>query len=120
MGLNLQEEASIVYSMDPWYNPQVELQAFGRVHRLGQTQQVYVRRFIAVGTVEKRVQDVQTRKLQISNAALSSGYGAAGAKLNYEDMKHLMFGGDAPKKKKAAGPKPKDAKAEPKAEGWGK
>ena len=52
-GLNLQS-ASRVYMMRPQWNPAVEYQAIGRVHRSGQANAVVrVRRLVAVGTVDE-------------------------------------------------------------------
>ena len=58
VGLNL-TAASRVHILDPWWNPSVEEQAMDRVHRLGQTKAVTVRRYVARGTVEERMLALQ-------------------------------------------------------------
>jgi superfamily II DNA or RNA helicase len=62
VGLNL-TEASFVILCDPWWNPSVEIQAWSRAHRSGQTRPVEVLRFVAAGTVEERVVALQETKL---------------------------------------------------------
>lgn len=52
-GLNLQC-ASRAYLMRPQWNPAVERQAVGRLHRQGQTRPVVVLRLVAKGTVDER------------------------------------------------------------------
>lgn len=54
VGLNL-TAASHVIIVDPWWNPFVEEQAIGRVHRIGQTRPVTVHRLAVHGTIEERV-----------------------------------------------------------------
>lgn len=44
--------ATRVYLLEPQWNPSIELQAFGRVLRLGQTQEVKIRRYIVKRTIE--------------------------------------------------------------------
>ena len=53
-GLNL-TAASVVVHFDRWWNPAVENQGTDRAHRIGQTQQVDVYRFICKGTVEEKM-----------------------------------------------------------------
>ncbi len=50
-GLNL-AFANNVMICDPWWNPSHEEQAIGRVHRIGQTQDVNVYRFIMKNSIE--------------------------------------------------------------------
>lgn len=46
-GLGLQlSAANVVFLLDPWWNPAVEMQAVDRVHRIGQTKPVFVYKFI--------------------------------------------------------------------------
>ncbi|XP_069684447.1 E3 ubiquitin-protein ligase SHPRH isoform X2 [Periplaneta americana] len=53
-GLNL-IEATHVLLVEPILNPADELQAIGRVHRIGQTRKTVVHRFLIRGTVEERI-----------------------------------------------------------------
>jgi SNF2 family DNA or RNA helicase len=69
-GLNL-VGGNHIFMLDLHWNPSVELQATDRAHRVGQTRNVYVHRFVCRGTVEERIQLLQTRKLQLSASVLS-------------------------------------------------
>ncbi|KAI4382285.1 hypothetical protein MLD38_008266 [Melastoma candidum] len=70
VGVNL-TAASNAFVMDPWWNPAVEEQAVMRIHRIGQTKRVMIRRFITKGTVEERMEAVQARKQRIISGALT-------------------------------------------------
>jgi DNA repair protein RAD5 len=61
VGLNL-TMAKRVYMMDPWWSFAVEAQAIDRVHRMGQTDEVEVCRFIVKESVEERMLRIQDRK----------------------------------------------------------
>lgn len=54
LGLNLQS-ANYVYLFDRWWNPSVEDQAVKRVHRIGQKNTVFIRRFFCKDTIEERI-----------------------------------------------------------------
>ncbi|HTX66712.1 MAG TPA: DEAD/DEAH box helicase [Opitutaceae bacterium] len=54
--------ADYVFLLDPWWNPAVEAQAVDRVHRLGQTNTVFVYRMVTGGTIEERIQALKTDK----------------------------------------------------------
>jgi len=54
--------ADYVFLLDPWWNPAVEDQAIDRVHRLGQTNTVFVYRFVTAGTIEERIQAMKAEK----------------------------------------------------------
>ena len=54
--------ASHVYLVDNWCNPAAEIQAIDRTHRLGQHRCIRAVRFIAEGTVEERVLQLQEKK----------------------------------------------------------
>jgi superfamily II DNA or RNA helicase len=55
-------KADYVFLLDPWWNPAVEAQAVDRVHRIGQTNTVFVYRMVTAGTVEERIQDLKAAK----------------------------------------------------------
>jgi superfamily II DNA or RNA helicase len=54
--------ADYVFLLDPWWNPAVEAQAVDRVHRLGQTNTVFVYRMVTAGTIEERIQALKSDK----------------------------------------------------------
>lgn len=61
VGLNL-TMAKRVYMMDPWWSFAVEAQAIDRVHRMGQTDEVKVCRFIVKESIEEKMLKIQDRK----------------------------------------------------------
>ena len=61
VGLNL-TCAKRVFMMDPWWSFAVEAQEIDRVHRMGQTEEVTVTRFIVEGSIEEKMLKVQDRK----------------------------------------------------------
>jgi superfamily II DNA or RNA helicase len=54
--------ADYVFLLDPWWNPAVEAQAVDRVHRIGQTNTVFVYRMVTAGTIEERIQALKATK----------------------------------------------------------
>lgn len=74
VGLNL-TVANRVFMMDPWWSFAVEAQAIDRVHRMGQTKEVEVTRFIVKESIEGRMLKVQERKMAVAG---SLGIGQGG------------------------------------------
>ena len=72
------------------WNAEVERQALSRVHRLGQTRAVYVKRFITEGTVEDDIIKIQERKIRLAEDALTPGSGGRGSKLTEEDLRSFF------------------------------
>ena len=60
-GLNL-TSADYVFMIDPWWNPAVERQAIDRAHRIGQTQNVFIYKFITKDSVEEKILALQEKK----------------------------------------------------------
>jgi SNF2 family DNA or RNA helicase len=71
-GLNL-TEANHVIHVDRWWNPAVENQATDRAHRIGQKRNVQVYKFISLGTIEERIDEMMERKLSLSQQIVGSG-----------------------------------------------
>ncbi|CAH0562699.1 unnamed protein product [Brassicogethes aeneus] len=53
-GLNLIEATHVILA-EPILNPQDELQAIGRVHRIGQTRKTFIHRFVIKNTIEQSI-----------------------------------------------------------------
>lgn len=70
VGLNL-TAANYVVHLDPWWNPAIEQQATDRAYRIGQDQKVTVFHFIARGTIEEKMLELQRRKQTVSDMVLS-------------------------------------------------
>jgi|GEM_PF-75641 len=68
--------ADYVFLLDPWWNPAVEAQAIDRVHRIGQTNTVFVYRMVTAGTIEERIQDLKAEKRELFDKLLGAGGGA--------------------------------------------
>ncbi|KAJ3032043.1 UNVERIFIED_CONTAM: hypothetical protein HDU68_008076 [Siphonaria sp. JEL0065] len=84
VGLNL-TAANRVYIMEPYWNPAVEAQAIDRVHRMGQTRIVNTIRFIAKGTIEENIHELQRKKTELAQMAFKGGNGGGGAGLDEGD-----------------------------------
>lgn len=71
-GLNL-TGADMVIHYDPWWNPAVEDQATDRAHRIGQKNAVQVIKLITQGTVEEKINALQTKKKMLIDSVIQPG-----------------------------------------------
>lgn len=69
VGLNL-IEADYVFILDPWWNPAVERQAVDRTHRIGQTKNIFIYKFITKNSVEEKILALQQRKQGLSDSLI--------------------------------------------------
>ncbi|KAK6173102.1 hypothetical protein SNE40_016626 [Patella caerulea] len=72
LGINL-ATADIVIIFDSDWNPQCDLQAMDRAHRIGQKKQVKVFRFITENTVEERIVEKAELKLKLDSIVIQQG-----------------------------------------------
>jgi len=72
LGINLATADTVILYDSDW-NPQVDLQAQDRAHRIGQTKPVTVLRFIADGTVDERIYQRALKKLYLDAAVIQQG-----------------------------------------------
>ncbi|KAI9306125.1 SNF2 family N-terminal domain-containing protein [Cunninghamella echinulata] len=72
LGINL-TTADIVILYDSDWNPQVDLQAMDRAHRIGQTKQVYVFRFVTENAIEEKVLERAAQKLRLDQLVIQQG-----------------------------------------------
>ena len=71
LGINLTAADTVIFYDSDW-NPTVDQQAMDRAHRLGQTKQVTVYRFITRGTVEEQVLSRAAEKHEIHKVVIES------------------------------------------------
>ncbi|AZN42744.1 DEAD/DEAH box helicase [Paenibacillus albus] len=69
-GLNL-TAANHVIHFDRWWNPAVENQATDRAFRIGQTRNVQVHKYVTLGTLEERIDDMIARKQMLNEQVVS-------------------------------------------------
>ena len=72
LGINL-TTANIVILFDSDWNPQADLQAMDRAHRIGQKKQVYVYRFITENAIEEKVLERAAQKLRLDQLVIQQG-----------------------------------------------
>ncbi|MFP3089159.1 SNF2-related protein [Treponema sp. TIM-1] len=88
LGLNL-TAASRVIHYDLWYNPAVENQATDRAFRIGQTQKVFVHRFITKNSFEEKIDAMLTSKRELADMTVSSGESWL-ARMSHEELRALF------------------------------
>jgi SNF2 family DNA or RNA helicase len=71
-GLNL-TAANHVIHIDRWWNPAVEDQATDRAFRIGQRRDVQVRKFVCVGTLEERIDQMIEEKKALAERVIGTG-----------------------------------------------
>ncbi|MFW0792604.1 SNF2-related protein [Gordonia sp. CPCC 205515] len=71
-GLNLTAANHVVH-VDRWWNPAVEDQATDRAYRIGQQRAVQVRKFVCVGTLEERIDEMIDIKRELASLSVSTG-----------------------------------------------
>lgn len=81
LGINL-TTADIVILYDSDWNPQADLQAMDRAHRIGQTKQVYVFRFITENAIEEKVLERAAQKLRLDQLVIQQGRSQQNANKN--------------------------------------
>ncbi|KAK7686498.1 hypothetical protein QCA50_010096 [Cerrena zonata] len=92
LGINL-TTADIVVLYDSDWNPQADLQAMDRAHRIGQTKQVYVFRFITEGSVEERMLERAAQKLRLDQLVIQQGRTQATKAANKEELLEMITHG---------------------------
>ncbi len=88
-GLNL-TQASTVFHFDRWWNPAVENQATDRAYRIGQTKNVMVYKFIAVGTIEEKIDAMLEEKKSLADSILATTGESWITKMSNEDLREMF------------------------------
>jgi len=97
LGLNLMTADTVILYDSDW-NPQVDLQAMDRVHRIGQTRPVLVYRFICENTIEEKIIERQAMRLKLDSLVIQQGrvLKNSGETFTKDQMKEMIqYGADA-------------------------
>jgi SWI/SNF-related matrix-associated actin-dependent regulator of chromatin subfamily A member 5 len=110
LGINLMT-ADVVILYDSDWNPQADLQAMDRAHRIGQTKVVNVYRLITKRTIEEKIMSLQKFKLGIANSVVN----IENSNLSSMGTEQLMnmFNRDAPSTSEQNKPKESSAMGAP-------
>jgi len=65
-------KANHVFHFDRWWNPAVEDQATDRAFRIGQKKNVFVHKFISIGTLEERIDGMIEDKKKLSSTIIGA------------------------------------------------
>jgi SNF2 family DNA or RNA helicase len=65
-------QANHVFHFDRWWNPAVEDQATDRAFRIGQKKNVFVHKFVAIGTLEERIDRMIEDKKKLAGAIVGA------------------------------------------------
>jgi SWI/SNF-related matrix-associated actin-dependent regulator of chromatin subfamily A member 5 len=84
LGINLATADAVVMYDNDW-NPQVDLQAEDRAHRIGQKKQVVIFRFITENAVEEKIIDRATQKLKLDQLVIQQGRATSASKAASKD-----------------------------------
>lgn len=87
-GLNL-TAANHVFHFDRWWNPAVENQATDRAFRIGQTKKVQVHKFITLGTLEEKIDEMIERKQSLNDQVVGQSEQWI-TEMSTEDLRELF------------------------------
>jgi SNF2 family DNA or RNA helicase len=65
-------KANHVFHFDRWWNPSVEDQATDRAFRIGQKKNVFVHKFVAIGTLEERIDEMIEDKKKLAGSVVGA------------------------------------------------
>lgn len=88
-GLNL-TRANHVIHFDRWWNPAVENQATDRAFRIGQTKNVIVHKLVCRNTIEEKIDEIISGKLQLAQDVIGSGGENWITELGNEELINLL------------------------------
>jgi SNF2 family DNA or RNA helicase len=89
VGLNLQF-ANYVFLFDRWWNPAVEDQAINRAHRIGVTSPVTITRFLTLGTIEQRINEILEKKRELFDTVFGASLSTPRSGLSREEVFSLF------------------------------
>lgn len=88
-GLNL-TKANHVIHFDRWWNPAVENQATDRAFRIGQKKNVMVHKLVCKNTIEEKIDEIISGKVQLAQDVIGAGDESWITKLDNEALMKLL------------------------------
>lgn len=92
LGINLYTADSVVIFDSDW-NPQADLQAQDRAHRIGQTKQVHVFRLITENTIEEGIVLRAQQKLKLDDILIQKGQKKMSNSLSQKELMDILSTG---------------------------
>lgn len=89
LGINLASADTVILYDSDW-NPQMDLQAMDRAHRIGQKNVVNVYRFITKGTVEEQLNEKQLFKLKWDQLVVKSNMKNQNKTFSKEEIRNMI------------------------------
>jgi SWI/SNF-related matrix-associated actin-dependent regulator of chromatin subfamily A member 5 len=89
LGINLMTANNVILFDSDW-NPQVDLQAIDRIHRIGQTKKCYIYRFITENTIEEKIIERQAMRLKLDSLVIQQGRSKSSENFSKEQMKEMI------------------------------
>ena len=94
LGINLASANHVVLFDSDW-NPQIDLQAMDRAHRIGQTKKVFVYRLISKDSVEEKILERQAIRLKLDQVVIQHGHQASNKNLSRDEYEKILLHGAA-------------------------
>ncbi|GAP89624.2 putative tata-binding protein-associated factor mot1 protein [Rosellinia necatrix] len=94
LGLNLTGADTVIFVEHDW-NPQRDLQAMDRAHRIGQKKVVNVYRLITRGTLEEKILSLQAFKIDVASTVVNQQNAGLGTMDTDQILDLFNFGGDS-------------------------
>jgi len=88
-GINL-TRGNHAYLMDCWWNEAIESQAMDRIHRLNQTRECKITKFVMKGSIEERIVKLQQAKSMQAKGVLQKLTGSEKRKALFGDLRGLL------------------------------
>lgn len=88
VSLNL-TAANHVFHFDRWWNPTVENQATGRSFHIGQKKNVQIHKFVCIGTLEERIDQMIEQKKELAESIVGAGENWL-TEMSIEQLKELF------------------------------
>jgi len=94
LGINLQTADTVILFDSDW-NPQVDLQAQDRAHRIGQKKQVHIYRLLTADTIEEKILERAELKLRMDAVVIQGGRADSSNKIGGDQMlAAIRYGAD--------------------------